>query len=126
MVAEGLLYSKEHQWVRIEDDTAVVGITDYAQELLGEIIFVELPAVDKELQVDEEMAVVESTKAASDIYSPVTGRTIEVNSELESKPELVNEDCYETGWLCKLKITDEKSVEGLMDAKQYEQYLKGL
>ena len=126
MVVEGLLYTKEHQWARIENDTAVVGITDYAQEMLGEIIFVELPVVDKEFRVDEEMAVVESTKAASDIYSPVTDRTIEVNSELESKPELVNEDCYEAGWLCKLKITDEKSVEGLMGAKQYEQYLKGL
>ena len=134
MVVEGLLYTKGHEWVRIEGNVATIGITDYAQGMLGEITFVELPALrlhsgqatEKEFKLHDELAVVESSKAASDIYSPVTGKVVEVNSELESKPELINEDCYKAGWLCKLEITDSKSVEGLMDSKQYEEYLKGL
>jgi glycine cleavage system H protein len=126
MVIEGLLYSKEHQWVKIEGDTAIVGITDYAQEQLGEIIFVELPEKEKEFTANEEMAVVESSKAASDIYSPVTGKITEVNSELEAKPELINQDCYKAGWICKITITDKKSIENLMDAKQYENYITEL
>ena len=126
MVVEGLLYTKEHEWARIEGDVATIGITDHAQLMLGEIVFVELPAVDREFEVHGELAVVESSKAASDVYSPVTGKVIEVNSELESKPELINEDCYNAGWICKLSITDSKSTEALVYAKQYEEYLKGL
>ena len=126
MIAEELLYTKEHQWVKIDGEVAIVGITDYAQEMLGEIIFVELPAVDKELKAGGELGVVESSKTASDIHSPVTGKVTEVNSELESKPELINQDCYGAGWLCKLQITDKKPAEALMDASQYEEYLKGL
>jgi len=126
MVIEGLLYTREHEWAKIEGDVAVIGITDYAQEMLGEITFVELPAVDKEFEYKSELAVVESSKAAGDVYSPVTGKTTEVNSELESRPELVNEDCYGAGWICKLTITDSKSTNELMDARQYEEYLKGL
>ena len=126
MVIEGLLYSKEHQWVKIEEDTAIVGITDYAQEQLGEIIFVELPEKEKEFTANEEMAVIESSKAASDIYSPVAGKITEVNTELEAKPELINQDCYKTGWICKMTITDKKPIENLMDAKQYESYLTEL
>lgn len=126
MVVEGLLYTKEHEWAKIEGDVATVGITDYAQEQLGEVTFVELPDVEKEFRAQEELAVVESSKAAGDVYSPVTGKTTEVNSELESRPELVNEDCYGAGWICKMTITDRKSTGELMDAKQYEEYLKGL
>lgn len=126
MVIEGLLYSKEHQWVKIEGDTAIVGITDYAQEQLGEIIFVELPEKEKEFAANEEMAVVESSKAASDIYSPVAGKIIEVNTELEAKPELINQNCYKVGWICKMTITDKKSIENLMDAKRYENYITEL
>ena len=126
MVVEGLLYTKEHEWAKIEDDIATIGITDYAQGMLGEITFVELPPIDKEFRSREGLAVVESSKAASDVYSPVTGKTIDVNSELESKPELINEDCYEAGWICKLEITDSKPMEDLMEAEQYEEYLKGL
>jgi len=124
MVTEGLLYTKDHEWVKIEGETATVGITDYAQQMLGEITFVELPAVGKEFKQKSELGVVESSKAASDIYSPVTGRTTEVNTELESRPELINEDCYTVGWICKMSITDDKSTENLMDAKEYEKYLK--
>jgi glycine cleavage system H protein len=126
MVVEGLLYTKEHQWAKIEGDIATVGITDYAQEQLGEITFVELPDIEKEFQALQELAIVESTKAVSDIYSPVTGKITEVNSELDEKPELINQDCYNAGWICKLQITDTKSAEGLMDAKQYEEYIKQL
>ena len=124
MIVEGLLYTKEHEWVKIEGDTATIGITDYAQQMLGEIVFVELPAVDKQFHSHDELAVIESSKAASDVYSPVTGKTIELNPQLQSGPELINDDCYGAGWLCKLSITDGKSIEELMDAKQYEEYLK--
>ncbi len=125
-VQQGLLYTKDHEWAKVDGDTAMVGITFYAQEQLGEIVFVELPKVGKEFGVHKEMAVVESSKAASDVYCPVAGKVTEVNSELEAKPELINEDCYGHGWICKLKITDKKSLQGLMDAKKYEEYLKTL
>jgi glycine cleavage system H protein len=126
MIAEGLLYTKDHEWAKIEGSTATVGITDYAQQLMGELTYVELPAVGKEFSSHDEIAVVESSKSASDVYSPVTGKVVEVNSNLESKPELINDDCYGSGWICKLAITDAKSVENLMNAKQYEEYLQGL
>jgi len=126
MVVEGLLYTQDHEWVRIEGDTATVGITDYAQQMLGEIIFVEMPAVGREFKFHDEMAVVESSKSASDVYCPAVGKVVEVNPALASKPELVNEDCYGAGWIAKLKITDNSFVGKLMDAKQYEEFLKGL
>ena len=126
MAVEGLLYTKDHEWARVEADIATIGITDYAQQMLGEVIFVELPAIGKEFAGHDELAVVESTKAANDIYSPVAGKVIEVNGELESQPELINQDCYNAGWICKLQITDTKSVESLMDSKQYEGYVSGL
>ncbi len=125
MVIEGLLYTKDHEWARIDADVATIGITDYAQQMLGELVFVELPDIGKECDGHDELAVVESTKAANDIYSPVAGKVIEVNDELESRPELINQDCYSAGWICKLQITDIKSVERLMDSKQYEEYLAG-
>jgi glycine cleavage system H protein len=126
MVVEGLFYTKEHEWVKIEGDTAVVGITDYAQEMLGEITYVELPKLDKEVDAGDELAVVESSKAASDVYAPVAGRVVEVNSELETQPELINEDCYDTGWICKMEVTGKDAAAGLMSANEYEEYLKGL
>jgi glycine cleavage system H protein len=126
MVVEGLLYTKEHEWAKVDGDIATVGITDYAQQMLGEIVFVELPALEKEFHSHDEIAVVESSKAASDFYSPVTGKIVEVNSVLQSEPELINRACYTEGWICKLQITDNKSIEGLMDAKQYQKFLKGL
>jgi len=125
MVIEGLLYTKDHEWARIDADVVTIGITDYAQQMLGELVFVELPDIGKECTRNDELAVVESTKAANDIYSPVAGKVIEVNDELESQPELINQDCYSAGWICKLQITDIKSVESLMDSKQYEEYLSG-
>ena len=125
MVVEGLLYTKDHEWAKIEAEIATIGITDYAQQMLGEIVFVELPVIGKEFAGNDELAVVESTKAASDLFCPVAGKVIEVNGELESEPELINQDCYNAGWICKLQITDTNSVENLMDSKQYEEYLAG-
>ncbi|MBM4024051.1 MAG: glycine cleavage system protein GcvH [Planctomycetes bacterium] len=125
-VQQGLLYTKDHEWAKVEGDTATIGISDYAQEQLGEIVFVELPKVGKELGVHKELAVVESSKAAADVYSPVAGKVAETNSELGTKPELLNEDCYGQGWLCKLAITDRKALGDLMDAKKYEEYLQTL
>jgi glycine cleavage system H protein len=125
-VKEGLRYTKDHEWIKVDGDAGTIGITDYAQEQLGEIVFVELPQVGKEFATHKEISVVESSKAAGDVYCPVGGKVTEVNSELESKPELINEDCYGAGWICKLKITDKKALNSLMDAKKYEEYLKTL
>jgi glycine cleavage system H protein len=126
MIPKGLLYTKDHEWAKIEGDIAVIGITDHAQNQLGELTFVELPDVGKEVKQKGELAVVESSKAASDVYSPVTGKVIEVNTALQSKPEIVNDKCYDSGWICKIQITDKGSVQNLIDATQYEIYLKGL
>lgn len=126
MIVEGLHYTQDHEWISVAEGVATVGITDYAQQMLGELVFVELPPIGRVFSGHEELAVVESTKAASDVYSPVAGEVVEVNDELESQPELINQDCYKAGWICKMKIKDAKSVEGLMDSKQYEDYLQGL
>lgn len=126
MVKEGLLYTKEHEWAKIEGNVATIGITDYAQEQLGEITFVELPEVGEELEANEDFAVIESSKAASDVYAPLPGKITEINENLETEPELVNNDCYGAGWLCKIEISNESTKENLMDAKQYEQFLKEL
>jgi len=126
MAVKGLLYTKDHEWVSIEGAAATVGITDYAQEQLGELVFVELPVIGKQVHAHDEIAIVESSKAASDVYSPVTGKVIEVNQELETHPELINEDCYKSGWIAKLQISDPTSPEDLMDSDQYKDYVAGL
>ncbi len=126
MVVEDLLYTKDHEWAKVEGDVATMGITDYAQEQLGELVFVELPEVGKEFAARKEIAVVESSKAAGDVYSPLAGKVTEVNSELTTRPELINEEPYKGGWICKLRITDPKSLDNLMDAKKYEEYLSTL
>ena len=125
VIIEGLRYTKDHDWVRVDAGVATIGITDYAQQMLGELVYVELPDVGREYAGGDELAIVESTKAANDIYCPTAGKAIEVNEKLESQPELVNQDCYNAGWICKLQIADPKSVESLMDSKQYEEYLAG-
>ena len=126
MVIEGLLYTREHEWVRIEGEIGVVGIADYAQDSLGEITFVELPAAGQVVKAKDEIAVVESSKAASDVYAPLGGKVLEVNSLLQLQPELINQNCYGAGWICRMEITDSRTAGNLMDAKQYEEYLKGL
>jgi len=125
-VKQGLRYTKDHEWIKVEGDTGTIGITDYAQEQLGEIVFVEVPQVGRQFAAHKEISVVESSKAAGDVYCPVAGKVTEVNAELESRPELVNQDCYGAGWICKLKIADKSALNELMDAKKYQEYLKTL
>ncbi len=115
-----LKYTKSHEWVSDnENGTVTVGITDHAQELLGDLVFVELPEVGKELEAEEACAVVESVKAASDIYAPVAGEIVEVNEALEDEPELINSDPYGEGWLFKMKLADANSLESLLSADDY-------
>jgi glycine cleavage system H protein len=123
MVKANLFYTKDHEWAEINGSTATIGITDYAQHSLGEITFVELPALNKKLNVHDSLAVVESSKAASDVYSPLAGEVAQVNEELSSKPELINQDCFNAGWICKLKVSN-PDTKHLMNAAQYEEYLK--
>jgi len=126
MVPKGLYYTRDHEWVRVEGMVATVGISDYAQQQLGEITFVELPAVGKEVGQHGILASIESSKAASDVFAPVAGKVTEVNGELESQPELVNQDCYGQGWICRLAMGDAGQVKEIMDAPAYEKYLEGL
>ncbi|HRQ05454.1 glycine cleavage system protein GcvH [Nitrosomonas halophila] len=119
-----LKYAKSHEWVKLEaDGTVTIGITQHAQELLGDMVFVELPQVGRNLAQREECAVVESVKAASDVYAPVSGEVIEVNSELESAPEKINQEPY-AAWLFKLKLSDPAELDGLLDANGYQQALE--
>jgi glycine cleavage system H protein len=117
----GLKYSREHEWVATEDTVATVGITDHAQEQLGEIVYIELPAVGEKVSKDDPFGVIESVKAVSDIYAPVSGTVIEINEDLPESPEMVNEDCYGDGWLIKVKISDAADFDDLMDASEYEE-----
>jgi glycine cleavage system H protein len=120
-VPSDLKYAKSHEWLKLSDDgTAVVGITDYAQNSLGDITYVQLPKVGATLKAGDSFGVVESVKAASDVYSPVSGTVIEVNKALDSAPETVNQAPYDGGWILKLKVTDATSAAGLMDASAYE------
>jgi glycine cleavage system H protein len=119
-----LRYSSEHEWVAVEDSVAVVGITDYAQEQLGDVVYMELPAVDAEVIKDEAFGVVESVKAVSDIYAPVSGRVIEINADLPESPEVINEDPYGDGWMIKVKMSDVTELDDLMAAEQYEEYIE--
>jgi len=122
-VPSELKYSKSHEWVRVDEGgVATVGITDHAQELLGDLVFVELPEVGAELGVGAECAVVESVKAASDVYSPLTGQVIEVNEALADAPETINQDAYEQGWIFRMKVSDSAEVDNLMDADSYAEH----
>jgi glycine cleavage system H protein len=121
LVPEELRYTEDHEWVRIEGDVAVVGITDHAQQALGEITYVDVPAVGKQVKQGAELAAVESAKAAADIYAPLSGTVGEVNSALEDSPEAVNADPYGEGWICKLKGLDLRELDGLLTAEQYRE-----
>lgn len=123
-VLDGLKYSKEHEWVNVTDNRAYVGITDYAQHSLGEIVFVELPEPGSELDAGDVLGVVESVKAASDVYSPLAGRVVEVNEALADDPALLNQDPYEN-WIAVLEISDDSYLDDLMDASDYEAYCAG-
>lgn len=115
-------YTKTHEWVKIEGDVAIVGITDYAQEQLGDVVLVDMGSPGKQVEAGKEMGTVESVKAVSEIFSPVSGDVVEVNKELENRPELVNQDPFGAGWLVKVKVS--RLAEGLMSAEEYEAYVK--
>ena len=119
-------YTKDHEYIRVEGDTAVVGISDYAQEQLGDVVYVELPAVGKTLEKGGEAAVVESVKAASEVYAPVSGEVVEVNGDLEGAPGAINEDPAGKGWFLKLKLKNPSELEELMTEEQYREYVASL
>jgi len=120
-VPSDLKYISSHEWIRMEDDGNVtIGITDHAQELLGDVVYVELPEIDSEVALEDEIAVVESVKAASDIYAPLSGTIIEVNETLEDEPETVNSSPYDDGWMFKMTPSEPSEIDGLMDAESYQ------
>jgi len=124
MYSDDFLYTKDHEWVRVEDGEATLGITHYAQEELGDIVFVELPEVGTTVDAGDTLGSVESVKAVSDIYAPVGGEVIEVNEILEDKPEMMNEDPHGDGWIAKIRLSDKSELDKLMSADDYEAYIK--
>jgi glycine cleavage system H protein len=121
-VPQDLFYAQTHEWVSLDDGIATVGITDFAQSQLSDLTFVELPEVGTEFEAGDEAAVVESVKAAADVYAPVAGEVVEVNDRLEDSPELINKDAFGEGWLFKLRVADESEVDEMMDADSYEEF----
>ena len=119
-VKDDLKYTKTHEWLKVKDNKATVGITDHAQAELTDIVYVELPSVGKAVKKGEELCVVESVKSVSEIYAPVSGKVVSINKKLEDSPETINKSPYGDGWLVELEIKDESEVDGLMDAKSYK------
>jgi len=124
MAIENLLFTKDHEWIKTEGNEAIIGISEYAQSELGEIVFVELPSVGEKRDKEAVFGTVEAVKAVSDLFMPVSGEVIAVNSELESKPELINEDPYEKGWMIRIKLADPSELGTLMDSKTYEAFIQ--
>ncbi len=122
-VIEGLYYSESHEYVRVEGEFGYIGITDYAQNALGNVVYVDMPEVDDEVEAGEEFGAVESVKAASDLNSPVSGTVVEVNEALEDTPELVNKDAF-GNWIIKVELSDKSELDNLMDAAAYEEFCK--
>lgn len=118
------LYSKEHEWLKVDGDVAVLGITDYAQNELGEVVYFEVPEVGQSFSAGDELGSIESVKAVSAVYTPVAGEVVEVNSAVEDSPEIVNDDPHGDGWLVKLRISSTDELENLMSAEQYEAFLQ--
>lgn len=121
-----IYFSEDHEWIAVEGDTGTIGITDYAQNALGDIVFVEVPEVDDDFDKGDEIAVVESVKAASEIYTPVSGKVIAINEALEDDPALVNSSAEGDGWFYKIKLSDADEVKELMDAEGYKSFVAGL
>lgn len=119
-VREELKYTKLHEWIKIKDDIAVVGITDHAQKELTDIVFVEIPGMGKEVKKGDELCVIESVKSVSEIYAPVSGKIVKVNSKLDDSPEIINESPYDDGWLVELEISDKSEINDLLDADSYK------
>jgi glycine cleavage system H protein len=122
---EDVKYTKDHEWAKADGDTVTIGINDYAQDQLGEIVFVEMPAVGDSFSAEEEFGSVESVKAVSEMYMPISGEIVAVNEDLEDAPEKVNEDCYQSGWIIKVKASDLSELDALMDKTAYLEMLKG-
>lgn len=122
-VEKDLLYSEDHEWVKVEGDVAYLGISDYAQNSLGDIVYVELPDLDDEIEKEDSFAAVESVKAASDIYSPVSGKIVEVNEDLEDDPALLNADAY-ANWIVKIELSDKAELDELMSGEDYEKLIE--
>lgn len=120
---EGIKYSKEHEWVLVEDHVAIIGITEYAQQELGDIVYVELPEIGEKIVKDDSFGAVESVKAVSDVYAPVSGTVIEVNDALPDSPETINDDPYGDGWMIKVEMSDKDDLKDLMSAEEYAEYL---
>jgi glycine cleavage system H protein len=115
-----LKFTESHEWVRDNGDgTVTIGISEHAQQMLGDVVFVDLPEVENEIEAGDSFSLVESVKAASDIYSPITGEIVEINEELEDSPELINDEPYEGGWIAKIKMADESELDALTDAEEY-------
>jgi glycine cleavage system H protein len=121
---EGLKYSKEHEWVLVEGNTATIGITEYAQEELGDIVYVELPEVGEKVVKDDPFGAVESVKAVSDVYAPVSGSVLEINDVLPDNPETINDDPYGDGWMIRVELADKDDLTDLMDAEEYAEYVQ--
>ena len=122
---DGLRYSPEHEWVRVEGDRAVVGITDYAQDALGDVVYVQLPDVGLNVVAHASIAEIESTKSVSEVYCPLSGTVVATNGELDDRPEAINEDAYGQGWIFTIELADPAELDGLMDAEAYETFLAG-
>lgn len=125
-ILDELYYTKEHIWVKIENDVATIGITDYAQSQLGDVVFIELPEVEREVESGEVIATVESIKAVSEIYAPLTGKIISINEDLANEPSILNSDPYGDGWICDIQIKDLTEIEDLMTADDYRAYLEAI
>lgn len=121
-IVKGLLYTKDHEWVKVEGDTAYVGIADFAQNQLGDIVYVELPEIDDELEKEDDFSAIESVKAAADVYMPVSGKVIEINEDLMDDPALLNTDAYEN-WMIKVELTDKSELDDLMTSEEYEKFV---
>ncbi len=121
-----LKFTKDHEWVRVEGEIAIIGISDYAQKELGDVVYVELPEVGETKEKGEACSNIESVKAVSDIYCPVTGEIVEANTALENAPEIVNKDPYGDGWIFKVRMNDSSQLDELMNSDQYDEYLKGI
>lgn len=124
-IPNNLRYSKEHEWVKVEDGKVIVGITEFAQSELGDIVFVDLPETDEIIAANESFGSVESVKTVSELYAPVSGKIVAVNEELEDAPELVNESPYENGWMIEIEADDLTELDALLTAEQYEAFIKG-
>jgi len=124
-VPDELRYSKDHEWIRVDGDTVRIGITDYAQDALGDVVYVQIPSVGTAVKVGESFGEVESTKSVSDVYAPVTGTVVEVNDSLADEPQKLNEDPYGDGWICAIRVSEPGEIDALLDAAAYRDFIAG-